>query len=71
MGISHHSCFNPPPLISQVAQIKDRPSFPSDETPCCGALRRSKKHKAHCLPGLCKPAGPCPGYSASLFHGRN
>lgn len=38
--------------ISRVAQIKDRPSLPSDVVPRCGAVRRSRQHKALCLPGL-------------------
>ena len=51
-GISHCSCFNPPPLIWATWEIKDRASLLSDVVPHCRAVRRSKQHKALCLPGL-------------------
>lgn len=41
-GISHNSCFNLPPLISRVAQIKDRPSPLPDAASHCRALRKEQ-----------------------------
>lgn len=61
--ISHYSCFNPPPLISWAAQIKDGPF----SCVWCGAVGRSRQHKALCLPGLCWAANPRPRDSARLF----
>lgn len=51
-GINHCSCFNPPPLISWVAQIQDTLSPLSDAASHCGTVRRSKQHKGLCLPQL-------------------
>lgn len=61
--ILRKSCFNPPPLISWAAQIKDGPF----SCVWCGAVGRSRQHKTLCLPGLCWAANPRPRDSTRLF----
>lgn len=45
-GISHHSCFNLPPLISRVAQIKDRLSPLPDAASLQGFEKGASSTKA-------------------------